>query len=58
VAFPRETIDAVIIHELAHLTHANHSKRFWDLVYTWMPNYEEHVKILKKSLPNGSGEIE
>ncbi len=49
VAYPRETIDAVIIHELAHLTHANHSAKFWSLVYEWMPDYEERVRALKKS---------
>lgn len=46
VAFPKDTIDAVIIHELAHLTHANHSKRFWDLVYTWMPEYKLNIAPL------------
>ena len=53
VAFPEETIDAVIVHELAHLTHANHSKRFWDLVYAILPDYEARVKILKKISPGG-----
>ena len=52
-AFPRDTIDAVILHELAHLTHANHSQQFWNLLYSWIPDYEEQVKPLKKHLPNG-----
>lgn len=52
VAFPRETIDAVILHEVAHLNHPNHSKRFWALLYSWLPDYEAHVAILKKSLPH------
>lgn len=33
-------IDAIILHELAHFTHKNHQKPFWDLVYSWMPEYE------------------
>ncbi len=48
-AYPKETIDAVIIHELAHLTHADHSKKFWSLVYEWMPEYEIYISHLKKS---------
>ena len=53
IAFPEETIDAVIVHELSHLSHANHSKRFWDLVYSILPDYEARVKILKKISPGG-----
>ena len=53
VSYPKETIDAVIIHELAHLTHANHSRKFWDLVYSILPDYEARVKILKNISPGG-----
>lgn len=41
-------IDSVIIHELAHDVHFDHSKRFYDLVYTYCPDY----KLLKKALNN------
>ena len=40
-------LDAIIIHELAHLIEKNHQKPFWDLVYSWMPDYE---KIMKTTL--------
>lgn len=33
-------IDAIIIHELAHLREKHHQRSFWDLVYSMMPEYE------------------
>lgn len=37
-------IDAIIIHELAHLREKNHQKPFWDLVYSMIPAYEMIMK--------------
>lgn len=45
---PRDVIDYVIVHELAHLIEFNHSKRFWNLVGQVIPNYEEHEQWLKE----------
>lgn len=39
-------IDYVIIHELSHFVHFNHSKDFWLLVSKYCPDY----KIIRKSL--------
>lgn len=39
-------LDYVIIHELCHLLHANHSKSFWKCVETMCPNY----KILRREM--------
>lgn len=49
VAAPLEVIDYVVIHELAHLTHANHSPRFWRLVEQFCANFKVHVKWLRQN---------
>jgi predicted metal-dependent hydrolase len=46
---PREVIDYVIIHELAHLIELNHSDRFWYWVASAMPDYTRHEKWLKEN---------
>ncbi len=46
---PQDVIDYVLIHELAHLIHHNHSARFWKCVSAVMPNYEEKEKHLTEN---------
>ena len=43
-----ELIEYVVLHELCHLKHMNHSKEFWELVGKYMPNYKECRRELKK----------
>lgn len=43
-----EKIDYVIIHELAHLVHFNHSVDFWAVVSKYCPNYKEIRKSMKE----------
>ena len=43
----RELIDYVVVHELAHIQHMNHSKSFHALVEAYLPNSKEHRKELK-----------
>ncbi|MDR2502042.1 MAG: M48 family metallopeptidase [Oscillospiraceae bacterium] len=37
---PRECLEYVIVHELAHLREANHSMRFWAAVAEALPDYK------------------
>ena len=41
IYYSKEAIKYVILHELCHIKHMNHSKDFWSLVVTYMPNYKE-----------------
>ncbi len=41
--------DYVMIHELAHLKHPNHSERFWGLVSQAVPDYREKRRWLNKN---------
>lgn len=45
---PEEVIDYLIVHELAHLTHPNHSEKFWQRVRTFIPEYVRWRNWLKK----------
>lgn len=45
---PTEIIDYVIIHELAHRTHLDHSAAFWSLVSKYDPAYHTHRGWLKR----------
>ena len=44
---PMKVIDYVIIHELVHTIHRNHSLDFWSSVESIMPDYKEHKLWLK-----------
>ncbi len=41
--------DYLIVHELCHLIHMNHSKNFWYLVQKGIPEYKKLRKILKNN---------
>lgn len=41
-------LDYVIVHELSHFIHHNHSRDFWLLVSKYYPNYKEARKMLKE----------
>ena len=51
---PTEVMDSVIVHELCHLKHMNHSKAFYSEVLRVCPDYKKHDRWLKQ---NGAGII-
>jgi len=44
---PLEVADYVVVHELAHLAHHNHSEKFWQLVEQFCPYYKQRRKWLR-----------
>jgi predicted metal-dependent hydrolase len=50
IHFAMPSIDYVVAHELAHLREMNHSARFWDVVKSVMPDYEQARGSLKDGM--------
>lgn len=50
---PLDVIDYVVVHELAHLKHYNHSVEFWQLVGTQVPNYKKLRNWLREHQYDG-----
>lgn len=48
IAAPKTCIEYVIVHELAHFIHPDHSRQFWDVVARMMPDWKERKNELKK----------
>ena len=47
--YAKGTIDSVVVHELAHILVYDHSKKFYDIVYKYCPDYDIYrKKILKR----------
>lgn len=49
---PKDAIDYVIVHELAHLKEMNHSQKFWAIVGKMMPDYKERRRLLREFQKN------
>ena len=50
---PEEVLDYVVVHELAHRKHMNHSPLFWKEVEQILPDY----KVRRKWLRDHGGEV-
>ena len=49
ILMPKQIIDYVVIHELCHIIHFNHSKLFWEEVSNFCPEYKSHKNWLKNN---------
>ena len=48
VMAPDDVIDYVVVHELAHFFHMNHSAKFWAVVEQVLPDYRQRQVKLKE----------
>ena len=48
IKYSFKEIDYVIVHELSHFVHFDHSREFWKTVEEHMPDYKKAVKVLKE----------
>lgn len=46
---PPQVLDYVVVHELCHRRHMNHSDHFWAAVETVLPDYRESKRWLKEN---------
>lgn len=48
IHYPLESIEYVILHEVSHLVHANHSAKFYNLIAKYMPDWKIRKNKLKE----------
>ena len=46
--YPEAAIDYVVVHELAHIVHKNHSPEFYALVARYLPDHKQRRALLKE----------
>ena len=44
---PRSIIDYIVVHELCHFYHQDHTDAFWNEVHKVIPNYGERKEWLR-----------
>lgn len=49
IMLPKDKVDGIIVHELCHIIHSNHSKNFYEKVNEYISNYKEIDKWLNKN---------
>jgi len=48
MGYPEQAVDYVVLHELCHLRHMDHSREFYALVERYMPDWKQRRELLKK----------
>lgn len=48
---PKACIEYVVFHELAHLLYPDYSKKFYDYLSLYMPDWQKRKEILEKAMP-------
>ena len=46
--YPPAAIDAVVVHELCHMRHRDHSPAFYAEVERWLPDYRQRERLLRQ----------
>ena len=46
--YPPQAVDYVVVHELAHIRHHDHSPAFYALVARYLPDYRQREKLLRQ----------
>ena len=46
--YPKEAVDYVVVHELAHIRYKNHGREFYRFVASVLPDYKRRERMLKR----------
>ena len=53
IHYPVACIEQVVLHELCHFVHGDHSKDFYALLMRLMPDWRERKRLLEHGMPKG-----
>jgi hypothetical protein len=49
---PISCVEYVVVHEFVHFLVANHSRKFYEQISVFLPDWQERRELLKKIVPN------
>ena len=50
IEFILESIDYVVLHELAHFKYQRHDKEYYEFILTLIPDWKERSIVLKRNI--------